>query len=242
MKLSPIHQTPEQQSQELLKGILEALQSREGKKVRSKAKLSPIHQTEEEKSTDLLQGIYESIHRTAPGVDPEELVQLIQRLIPPPIKGDSGETPNIDRVANMVQSRINLKKVAQQVAESLVLPVDEPDDLVEKLNQSKITIKPHRIEGLLEALYLIEQLGKYPIGQNVGGNNALIIEDSTGARLSDYVTVLKFSTGITSVYSGDGVVTLTVSGGGSGTTTSELILQDGTDVLLQDNSLILLNS
>lgn len=94
---------------------------------------------------------------------------------------------------------------------------------MDKLHLSKKLIQPHRILGLREALRTIDQIGKNPQGtlHNVGGNNPLIIQDSTGSRVSDFVTTLKLSTNITPTYSGNGVVTLTASGGAAATIYTE---------------------
>lgn len=91
---------------------------------------------------------------------------------------------------------------------------DTADQIVAKINQSNKKIDARRINGLRAIFDTVDQIGKNPQGtyQNVGGANPLILQDSTGARLSDYITTVKFGSGITPTYSA-GVVTLTASGG-----------------------------
>lgn len=98
---------------------------------------------------------------------------------------------------------------------------DMPDQIIEKIHLSKKLIAPHRIDGLLNALKVVDQIGKNPTGklENVGGANPLIML-SSGVRISDFITEINFSTNLTAVYSGSGRVTLTATGGG-GTTYSE---------------------
>lgn len=91
---------------------------------------------------------------------------------------------------------------------------DTPDQVIEKINSANTKIDPKQIKGLRAVLETVDQIGKNPQGhyQNVGGANPLILLDSTGARLSDYITTIKFGSGVTPSYSA-GVVTLTASGG-----------------------------
>lgn len=95
---------------------------------------------------------------------------------------------------------------------------DTPDQVVEKINESKKWINPARVKGLAGILETVDQIGKNPQGviQNVGGGMPTLFL-SNGARISDYVTEINFSTNITPVYNGNGRITLTASGGSSTT-------------------------
>src|SRR3990167_1100099 len=95
-------------------------------------------------------------------------------------KGDKGDTPNIDKVANLVQSRINLDKVAEK-ASKLVKPKDgkdgspdSPDEIIKKINESKKKIDPRQIKGLdaiIETVSSLDEAGKYPVGGGQRGDN-----------------------------------------------------------------------
>jgi len=59
-----------------------------------------------------------------------------------------------------------------------------------------------------EIIREIDNYGTSPSGYNVGGANPLIFQDSSGARISDYITTVKLSSGITGSVN-DGILTLT---------------------------------
>lgn len=84
---------------------------------------------------------------------------------------------------------------------------DTPDEVVDKVNTAKKKIKPSKIEGFNELAKAVDQIGSNPTG---GGSAPLIIKNA-GARVSEHVTDLNFSTGLTATYSGNGVVTLTTN-------------------------------
>lgn len=146
---------------------------------------------------------------------------------PPGPPGKDGETQNVDKVANLVQSRINLDKLAEKATKLIPLPKDgkdgspdSPDQVVDKVNESKKKIDAERVRGLPEAMHQLEQIGSNPLGKEAGGGGNVVRFLSNGVEISAYVKEINFSTNITPTYAGDGRITLTASGGG-GTTYTE---------------------
>lgn len=89
---------------------------------------------------------------------------------------------------------------------------DTPDEVVEKVNSAKKKIEPERIKGLSTALRLIDDYGKNPMGNVVGGAGAnQYVIKSDGVRVSDHVTELDFTTNLDVVYSGNGKVSISAS-------------------------------
>lgn len=164
---------------------------------------------------------------------PEQLKALIKPLIPPPVHGKdyvltakdkkdiarSIDVPIVEKVIQKTEVIRERPIVTNEIREVAV--GDEPDEVIAKINQSKKRIDAKRVGGLEEVIQLAQEFGSNPQGQyvNVGGANPLILL-SNGVRVTDYVTEINFSTNITPVYSGNGRVTLTASGGG-GTTYTE---------------------
>jgi len=95
---------------------------------------------------------------------------------------------------------------------------DTPEEVVAKVNTSSTKIKFSQVKGLTDLVNTVDQIGKNPQGVNVGGGIPVIFL-SNGVRISDHVTEINLSTGITPVYAGNGRITLTASGGGGGSTT-----------------------
>jgi len=87
---------------------------------------------------------------------------------------------------------------------------DTPEEVVEKVNTSSKKIKSKQVEGLSSLINSVDQLTNYPVGktENVSGSSPLVIKNS-GTRVSDFVTELDFSTGLTASYSNNGKVTVT---------------------------------
>lgn len=98
---------------------------------------------------------------------------------------------------------------------------DLPDEIVRKINEAVSKIDPKQIKGLLAIMRSVEEYGKNPQGQyehtSGGGASQLILRDSTGAKVSEFVTELKFGSNLIPTYSGNGVVTVTATGGSVGT-------------------------
>ena len=165
----------------------------------------------------------------------EELIELITPLIPPPVHGKDGETPNVDKIANLVQSRINIDKITEKLSKIVKVndgkdgkdgndgkdgSPDTPDEVIGKVNKSKKKIDAERVRGLVEAINQIDQYGSNPMGKEAGGGGNVVRFLSNGVEISAYVTEINFSTNITPTYAGSGRITLTASGGSS-TTYSE---------------------
>lgn len=101
---------------------------------------------------------------------------------------------------------------------------DTPDEIIEKINKSKKRISASRVQDLTGVIRQAQEFGSNPQGQyvNVGGANPLIFLDSTGARISDYITTVKLSTGVTQSVA-SGVLTLSVAGSSGTAVYSEIV-------------------
>lgn len=88
---------------------------------------------------------------------------------------------------------------------------DTPDEVVGKVNLSKKKIKAKQIEGLISLMKEVDDRDKNPVGAPGGGSKYVF--KSNGTVVSDHVTEINFTTGITAVYSGNGVITLSASSG-----------------------------
>lgn len=88
---------------------------------------------------------------------------------------------------------------------------DSPDQVIEKINLAKKKIKAKKVEGLERIIKAVDDIGTNPVG-NGGGSQPLVIRNA-GTKVSDHVTDLDFSTGLSAVYSNNGIVTLTSTGG-----------------------------
>ena len=146
----------------------------------------------------------------------EEITKLIKPLISKIIKGDKGEKG--EKGDRYVLSPQDKQKIVEAIPPSVVEIIevavaDEPDTIVEKIHKAEKKIHPSRVHGLEQTMREVNNYGRNPMGIG-GGANALIFQDSTGARISDYVTTLKLSTGLTPSYS-NGVITVGATGGSS---------------------------
>jgi len=89
---------------------------------------------------------------------------------------------------------------------------DTPDEVVEKVNSAKKKISHRAIEGLSGVMETVDGFHKAIGSYASGGANQLIIKNA-GTRVSDHITELDFSTGLTATYSNNGKVTLTAAAG-----------------------------
>jgi hypothetical protein len=98
---------------------------------------------------------------------------------------------------------------------------DTPDEVVDKVNNSTKKIKTEKVQGLKEAIAQLNTIGNSPTGKDgvdIGGGKTVRYL-AGGSEVSAHVTELNFSTGLTATYAGDGRITLTAAGGGSGDVT-----------------------
>lgn len=100
---------------------------------------------------------------------------------------------------------------------------DTPEEVVDKVNSSSNKIDPKQVKGLLNLMSLSEQRDMNPVGKDAGGGPKYVFR-SNGTVISDHVTEIDYTSGITAVYSGNGRITLSASGGGSGTWYEDEIL------------------
>lgn len=150
---------------------------------------------------------------------PEEVRAFLQAATP--IKGVHyndgmpGYSPHPDVVASLVHSRLDLNQIAERASQLVQQPENDPDEFIDTLHKSKKLINPRKIKGLMSIMKAIDEQGRNPQGhyQNVGGANPTIFQDSTGTRISDYITTVKLSTNLTGTATG-GVLTITASGSG----------------------------
>ena len=128
-----------------------------------------------------------------------ELQAIIKPLIPPP--AENGKTPvkGVDYFDGKDGSP------------------DQPDEIVAKINKSTKIIDAERIRGLVKAFELLDKYGTNPTGVSIGGGKNIRFLTS-GTEISQHVTEINFSTGITATYANNGRITLTASGGGGGAT------------------------
>lgn len=163
----------------------------------------------------------------------EELVKILKPFIPAPEKGDAGKDyvltakdkkdiaasikiPVIEKVIE--KTTVNQPIITHETKEVAV--GDEPDVIVEKINESKKIIDAERVRGLTNVIHQLETIGSNPQGKEAGGGGNVVRYLSNGVVISAYVTEINFSSNITPVYDGNGRITLTATGGGS-TTYSE---------------------
>jgi len=168
----------------------------------------------------------------------EEIVSLVKPLlpdlIPKPIPGkDADEEKIIQRVIAQIPKPKDGKdgksviegQIIQRVLEKIPVPKDGKDG--EKGGDGS----PDTGEQIVEKLNPLENVLDFKILRNIpdfvthnqlphsgggGGGTNLNFRNSTGGVISALVTDLQFGSGITPTYSG-GKITLTASGGGSGT-------------------------
>lgn len=166
-------------------------------------KKSPIHQTDEERLTSSIEQNTEVVKNflsTQKPVGSGEFTGIIKTVL---VKGDkgekgdrgeqgergeqgptgvAGETPNIDKVANLVQSRINLEKIAKETA--TLVKKDSPDEMVEKINKSKKKISWKQLKDVPEFAEpdTMNQVG-YVGGGGMGDPNLLFNIDNISSQL-----------------------------------------------------------
>lgn len=102
----------------------------------------------------------------------EELLSLIKPLIPKPIKGEKGEKG--EKGNSMIGQKGDKGKDGSP---------DTSDEIIAKLNSSKMMIDSERIKGLVDLINQIEEYGKYPLGG--GGNSSTGITVKTPSESPD---------------------------------------------------------
>lgn len=178
-------------------------------------------------AADFIDGFIRSI-KGDPGKDgetpsPEQLVQLIKPLIPAfipaPIPGKDGRNGRDGRDSTTPgpQGDTVAGPAGTNGVDGKDGSPDTPEGVVEKVNKSTTKIEFSQVKGLSEIARTVDQIGKNPQGQNVGGANPIIIKNA-GTRVSDYVTEINFSTNLTATYANNGLVTVTATGGSGGFT------------------------
>ena len=93
---------------------------------------------------------------------------------------------------------------------------DTPDEIVTKINSAESKIDSRQVKGLVSVLRFVEEFGSNPVGKDVAGGPNYVYR-TNGTKISDYVTELNFTTGITATYAGNGRINISASGGGSTT-------------------------
>jgi len=142
------------------------------------------------------------------------------------VKGEDGKTPKkgvdyytpeeIDEIKKEITPK---KGIDYNDGESIAGPQgpkgadgspDSPDEIIEKINVAKKKISWKQIKDApnMPSFDTMNQTG-YASG---GANQLRLL--SSGSVISDHVTELNFSTGLTPTYSGNGRITITSSGGG----------------------------
>lgn len=197
---------------------------------------------------ELLDLINPLIPEPIPGHTPtdDELTELIQSLIPEPIKGDSPSNselifliqpliPSLPKVKDgKTPTKEELLKIIKPLIPKIRQPVDgspdTPDEVVEKVNQSEKTIKSDKVDGLPGVIKYVENVSKYPTGK--GGGSQRIGIKNQGVKVSDHITDLNFSTGLTATYGNNGQVNIVATGG---TGVGHTIEDEGTPLTQRTN-------
>lgn len=182
----------------------------------------------DEELLDLIKPLIPDPIKGEKGDEPSDdrIISLIEPLIPDPVKGDPGEKPSEEELKRIIKPLIPpaakpIKPSADELTE-IIKPLipkpkngkdgspDSPDEVVEKVNKSSKKIESNQIIGLPDLIKNFENNS----GKGGAGRTPLIIQGA-GTKLSDHVTAINFSTNLTAVYSGNGIVTITGSAGSS---------------------------
>lgn len=108
---------------------------------------------------------------------------------------------------------------------------DVPDEVVNKVNSSDKLIEPKKVRGLVNLMNSVEQRDNNPQGMSGGGGPKYVFK-SNGTVISDHVTEIDYTTGITATYSGNGRITLSAVSGGATFVENEVISGSGTGFTL----------
>lgn len=172
----------------------------------------------------------------------EELIKLIQPLIPNPIPGESGKTPTSEELLDLIKPLIPqiknveppsdeyildlIKKVMPVVQKSEEIMSDTAEQIVEKINELPTDSNEFKIDfSHIKNTPELSEAGRSGIG---GVRNIQVLDEST--ILTKTLRKIKFAgTGVQASLV-DGVVVVTISGVSSNESIAELLTNSGDDV------------
>jgi len=171
-------------------------------------------------------------------IDYEKVVKEVLSRIPRPVDGKDA----VVDYEHVVREAVAKIPKAKDGVDGKDGSPDSPDEVVEKVNISSKKIKAKQVEGLNILQQTVDSIASNPVGYASGGANQMVIKNS-GTRVSDHITELDFSTGLSAVYSNNGKVTITGSSatgdvvGPSSSTDNAIARYDGaTGKLIQNSS------